>query len=141
MASAIFDSHGFVKRLTAAGMPEPQAEILADEQFRLLHEQIATKGDIMTLRSGVAGDIVALRSEVARDIEALRSEVARDIVALRSGVAGDIEALRSEVARDIVALRSEMAAMERRIKDQLTIRLGLMLAAAIAVVATLVRLL
>lgn len=108
MASAIFDSHGFVKRLTAAGMPEPQAEILADEQFRLLHEQIATKGDIMTLRSGVAGDIEALRSEVARDIE---------------------------------ALRSEMAAMERRIKDQLTIRWGLMLAAAIAVVATLVRLL
>lgn len=119
MASAIFDSHGFVKRLTAAGMPEPQAEILADEQFRLLHEQIATKGDIMTLRSGVAGDIVALRS----------------------GVAGDIEALRSEVARDIEALRSEMAAMERRIKDQLTIRWGLMLAAAIAVVTTLVRLL
>jgi hypothetical protein len=28
MASAIFDSHAFIKRLTAAGMPEPQAEIL-----------------------------------------------------------------------------------------------------------------
>jgi hypothetical protein len=31
MASAIFDTHAFIKRLTAAGMPEQQAEILAEE--------------------------------------------------------------------------------------------------------------
>jgi hypothetical protein len=31
MASAIFDTHAFVKRLIAAGMPEQQAEILAEE--------------------------------------------------------------------------------------------------------------
>ena len=30
MASAIFDTHAFVKRLTAAGMPVEQAEILAE---------------------------------------------------------------------------------------------------------------
>ena len=34
MASAIFDTHAFVKRLTAAGMPVEQAEILADEHAR-----------------------------------------------------------------------------------------------------------
>ena len=34
MATAIFDTHGFVKRLTAAGMPVEQAEILADESTR-----------------------------------------------------------------------------------------------------------
>ncbi len=43
MASAIFDTHAFVKRLTAAGMPEAQAEILAEENARLLGEQLATK--------------------------------------------------------------------------------------------------
>jgi hypothetical protein len=35
MAAAIFDSHAFVKRLTAAGMPVEQAEILADEHARV----------------------------------------------------------------------------------------------------------
>ncbi len=86
MASAIFDTHAFVKRLTAAGMPEAQAEILAEENTRLLGEQLATK-------------------------------------------------------QDIALLRADMTAMEQRIKDQLTIRLGVMMAGGIAVVATLVKLL
>ncbi len=80
MASAIFDTHAFVKRLTAAGMPEAQAEILAEENALLLGEQLATKHDVALLRT-------------------------------------DIE----------------------RLKEQLTIRLGLMMAGGIAVVATLVK--
>jgi hypothetical protein len=82
MATAIFDTHAFVKRLTAAGMPVEQAEILAEEQSRMLGEQLATKHDIALLRA-------------------------------------DMD----------------------RLKDQLTIRLGVMLAAAIAIVAALVKLL
>jgi hypothetical protein len=49
MASAIFDTHAFVKRLIAAGMPEQQAEILAEEHARLLGERFATKQDIVDL--------------------------------------------------------------------------------------------
>ena len=36
MGTITFDTHGFVKRLTAAGMPEAQAEVLADEQTNLI---------------------------------------------------------------------------------------------------------
>jgi hypothetical protein len=86
MATAILDTHAFVKRLTAAGMPVEQAEILADEHARMLGEQLATK-------------------------------------------------------QDIALLRAELVAMEQRIKDQLTIRFGGMLAAAVAIVAAPVRLL
>jgi hypothetical protein len=82
MATAIFDTHAFVKRLTAAGMPVEQAEILADEHARLLGEQLATKHDIALLRA-------------------------------------DMD----------------------RLKDQLTIRLGVMLAGAIAIVTAPVKLL
>jgi hypothetical protein len=78
MASAIFDTHAFVKRLIAAGMPEQQAEILAEEHARLRGERFATKQDI-----------------------------------------ADLE----------------------KLKDQLTIRMGSMLAVAIAIVAALVKLL
>jgi hypothetical protein len=82
MASVIFDSHAFIKRLTAAGMPEQQAEILAEEHARMLGEQLATKHDIALLRA-------------------------------------DME----------------------RLKDQLTVRLGAMMAGGIAIVAALVKLL
>jgi hypothetical protein len=93
MASAIFDTHAFVNRLTAAGMPESQTEILAEESTRFVGEQVATKQDVALLRS------------------------------------------------DLEMLRADLTAMEQRIKDQLTIRLGAMLAAAIAIVAALVKLL
>ena len=86
MASTIFDTHAFVKRLTAAGMPEQQAEVLADEQARLITERLATKADV-------------------------------------------------------ALLRSDLQALEQRLKDQLTIRVGGMFAVAIAIVATLVKLL
>jgi hypothetical protein len=63
------------------------AEILADQQSRVLGDQLATKQDIALLR-------------------------------------GDLD-----------SLRSDMTAMEQRIKDQLTIRLGgSMLAAAVVLV-------
>ena len=86
MASAIFDTQAFIKRLTGAGMPVQQAEILAEEHVRMLGEQLATK-------------------------------------------------------HDITLLRADMVAMEQRIQDQLTIRLGSMMAGGIAIVAALVRLL
>jgi hypothetical protein len=42
---------------------------------------------------------------------------------------------------DIALLRAELVAMEQRIKDQLTIRLGGMMTGGTAIVAALVRLL
>jgi hypothetical protein len=93
MASAIFDTHAFIKRLTAAGMPEQQAEIPAEESTRLVGEQVATKQDIALLRA------------------------------------------------DIELLRADIIAMGQRIKDHLTIRTGGMLAAAVAIIAALVKLL
>jgi hypothetical protein len=100
MATAIFDTQAFVKRLSAAGMPIEQAEVLADESTRLVGDQVATKQDIGLLRT-------------------------------------DFELLRADFDR----LRADMVAIEQRIKDQLTIRLGLMMAGAIAIVAALVKLL
>jgi hypothetical protein len=86
MSAIAFDTHAFVKRLTAAGMPEPQAEALADEQRRLIDDRLATKADL--------------------------------------------EALHAELKRDLAELELRQ-----------TIRLGGMMAASIAVVAALVKLL
>ena len=44
MSTASFDTHTFVKRLVSAGMPETQAEILAEEQARVLSSDLVTKG-------------------------------------------------------------------------------------------------
>ena len=46
MEITAFNTHDFVKRLTSAGMSEPQAEILAEELSRLIKERLATKRDL-----------------------------------------------------------------------------------------------
>ncbi len=60
MSAIAFDTHAFVKRLTAAGMPESQAEALADEQSKLIEKQLATKADLAIIRS----DIEILKHEL-----------------------------------------------------------------------------
>jgi len=49
MSTLTFDTHKFVKRLTEAGMPVGQAEVLAEEQARLIDERLATKDDLERL--------------------------------------------------------------------------------------------
>ncbi len=66
MSVVHFDTHAFVKRLTAAGMPEAQAEVLADEQTRLIDERLASKSDIVALATKI--DAFATRSDI-REIE------------------------------------------------------------------------
>jgi len=50
MRSSIpFDTHAFVKRLTAAGVPEPQAEVHAEALAEIALAQLATKDDLANM--------------------------------------------------------------------------------------------
>ena len=64
MSAIAFDTHAFIKRLVAAGMPEAQAEVLAEEQAKLIETQLATKVDLELLKHDltirVGGMIMAL---------------------------------------------------------------------------------
>ncbi len=57
MTAIAFDTHAFIKRLTAAGMPEPQAEILAEEQARLIEDRLATRADLADARRDIVADV------------------------------------------------------------------------------------
>ena len=51
-----FDTHRFVKRLVASGLAEETAEVLADEQSRLLTDNLASKNDLDTGLAAVRAD-------------------------------------------------------------------------------------
>jgi hypothetical protein len=53
MASITFDTHAYVKRLKSVGITEEQAEVFADEQRKVLEEQVATKSDVVAIRDGI----------------------------------------------------------------------------------------
>ena len=64
-----FDTHAFVKRLTGAGMPETQAEIIAWGQARC-NEHLATQPDLKALELTLKNDLEKVRAELKHDLEA-----------------------------------------------------------------------
>ena len=127
MSEAIaFDTHQFVKHLTAHGFTEEQAEVLATEQVHLLTSNLATKADIEALRQATKADIETLRQAtkadiagVQREIEALQQAtkadiagVQREIEALRQATKADIEALRQATKVDIAGVQREIEALK-----------------------------
>ena len=108
MSEAIaFNTHEFIKRLTASGFTEPQAEALAAEHFKLLNENLATKSDFEAFRSETQTGFEALRLANKSDIEALRSENKAEFQTLRSENKAEFQTLRSENKADIQELRAE----------------------------------
>lgn len=62
-----FDTHRFVKRLVESGLAEATAEVLADEQSRLLTDNLASKNELNTGFIAVRADFEkALASTEAR---------------------------------------------------------------------------
>lgn len=65
-AEISFDTHRFVKNLTAAGFTESQAETLANEQFRLIEGNLATKADVAAVKSDLEVQIQSVKSDLMK---------------------------------------------------------------------------
>ena len=79
-----FDTHRFVKNLTANGFTEQQAEALAEEQVQLLEGNLTTRSDIAAIRT----DIAAIRTDLRKveaglqvDIQTVRADLLKWMVA------------------------------------------------------------
>ena len=146
-ATIAFDTHRYVKRLTGAGMPEPQAEVIADEQRALIEDQLATKRDLKELEAATRRDIKelevaikTLETNTRRDNEELKTELKRDIKELEVV----IKTLEANTRRDNeelkAGLKRDIKEMEARLEHRLTLRLGAMILAGADIVTALVKL-
>ena len=134
MAAIMFDTHAFVKELTEAGMPEPQAEVLARSQALLIDEKLATKEDLKKLELATKRDLKDLELATKRDLKDLELATKRDLKELEEKIKRDLKELEEKINRDLNE-------MELRLTYKLTLRMGSMMVVAIGVVAALVKLL
>jgi Protein of unknown function (DUF1640) len=111
----VFDTHAFVKRLTAAGMPEAQAEVLADEQVRLIDDRLATKEDIAKLQAATKEDIAKLQAATTMDIARVHEDIARlqaatkeDIAKLQAATKTDLREMELKIDAKIESVKSEI---------------------------------
>ena len=92
-----FDTHRFVKNLTANGFTEEQAEVLATEQVNILNSNLATKVEI---------------AAVQRDIENLRQGTQVEIAGLGQGTQSEIVGLGQDLQAEIAGLRRSIKALK-----------------------------
>ncbi|MFM8681122.1 MAG: coiled-coil domain-containing protein [Alphaproteobacteria bacterium] len=120
-----FDTLRFSQRLSEAGLGPAQAAGVAAATAEAIGElvgQLATRHDLALLRAEMHGEMASLRQELRGEMASLRGEMA----SLRH----DLDGLRRET-------KAELAQLEMR----MTIKLGTMMAGAVALAAALARML
>ena len=127
-----FDTLGYAKKLRSAGVPQDQAEAHAEAAQEFVMAELVTRHDLEIVRNDLDGRIAAVRNDLDGRIAAVRS---------------DLEVLRREMEASIAAVRNEIEVLRREVESALdrlslriTVRMGVMLAAAIAILATINRL-
>ena len=130
MSSVLFDTHGFVKRLVGAGMPEQQAEILAEEHARLLNERLATKVDLEQQTALLQRDAAETKAELQRDLAETKAELQHEIAKLRV-----------ELQRDMAEMKADLQRQMGDTKAEILKWVAGMIVAQVAVTVTLLRLL
>jgi ribosomal protein L29 len=127
-----FDTLSYARRLKQAGMPEAQAEAVAEATRDAIAADAATKGDIERLEASTKAEFADVRHEIAT----LRADLTHEIETVRHEVA----ALRTELKNDAAALEARMSTAMDSLGLRLTIRLGGLIAVAVAVLAAIIKL-
>jgi len=144
MNALVFDTLRLAQKLEAAGFTPQQAQGAANAISEVLGEHVATQRDVQDIRRDIADlrkDLLETEARLlknsAAETQALRADAAAETKALRADAAAEAKSLRADAAAEAKALRAEI----REMGQQLTIRLGGMIAGALVVMAALVKLL
>lgn len=115
-----FNPHTFIKRLVAAGLAESVAEVLAEEQGRLIDERLATKEDLAKLEQATKADIQRLELASIERLKKLELELRTDTenqtAALRADIERQTAALRADIDKQNSTLNAEMNLLKFQIK-------------------------
>ena len=99
-----FDTHKFIKRLTAHGFSEEQAEALAEEQVNLLNDNLATKEDIAKIESNLRLEMANIESNLKLEMSNLRLEMAN----IESNLKVEMSNIESNLKLDIAKLDAKI---------------------------------
>jgi|SRR6266542_5755381 len=147
MALAAFDTHTFVKRLTKVGMPIEQAEVLSEEQARLINDRLATQNGLSRLEAGLRGDTEKLGAELRHEIRDLRKVMDAKHESLRHEIGDlrkDMDAKFAGVDARFAGIDARFTGLEERLNSrfdklllQLTFRLGGVIVATLTALSLL----
>ena len=124
-----FDTLAYARRLRDGGIAVEVAEVHADAAREFIMTELCTRSDL----EGVRRELKASFSNRFDRLEtSLATQVARLEAADRS--------LRDDMKEGFLSVRRDMAAAMTSLEDRMTVRMGFMLATAIAALAAIIKL-
>ncbi|BAE74835.1 hypothetical protein SGGMMB4_03618 [Sodalis glossinidius str. 'morsitans'] len=132
MGQVAFDTLKFVETLETAGLPKDQAKAIS-LAVRESHEvvDVATKRDLDDAKKDVLSEVTAVK----RDLE----DVHKEIDARFEKTDAQMQARFEKTDAQIADVRKDMAAGFDKLSMQMTIRLGLMVAAGVSIIAAILK--
>lgn len=130
-----FDTLSYARRLKEAGVPEAQAEAHAEAARTFIMGELVTRHDLAVMGQALQRDLQVTREGLQRDLQATSEGLQRDLQTATTELRQEQGSLR----RDLDSLRRELEAKIDHQTLKLTLRLGLLLAAGIAVLAAILR--
>ncbi len=169
-SAAVLDTYSYVKRLVDAGVPEGQAEIQMEAVVTIIDGRIATKLDLELLQrdmkeieANLKRDMKEMDTKLVARISEVEANLKRDMKEMDTRLVARISEVEANLKRDIKEMDTKLEAringveanLKREMKEmdlvlrgeieklqlKLTIRLGAILAAGLAILATLEKLL
>lgn len=131
-----FDTLEYAKRLRGAGVPAEHAESHAEAAREFIMAELVTRSDLEVSERATRTDIEGLALATRSDLAATRRELETSIGAVR----GALEVVRRELETAIAGVRRDLEGAIERQTLRMTVRLGGMLAIAVAILAGVVKL-
>ena len=120
-----------------ADFSEKQATALVETFADGIVDNLATREDLKKTEQALRADLVELRGDLEKseqglhaDLGALRGDLEKSEQALRNDLEKTEQGLRADLDRNTASLRNEMHKLEHR----MTLRLGTVMAAGVAVI-------
>jgi phenylalanyl-tRNA synthetase alpha subunit len=119
-----------VKKMTAAGMPAAQAEVVAETLIDTVEDTLATKRDLADLQKALKSDIEAVQRELSTDIAAVRRELSTEIAAVRRDMKEEATSHRRDI-KELDLKMEKLNAESQRHTVQVGIGMALFIIAVI----------
>ena len=131
-----FHTLAYTRRLRDGGIPAQAAEVHADAVREFIMTELVTKSDLEVVRRELETSFSHRFERLETSIATNAQKLEASDTANRRELEGSIGTVRDEVR----AFRREIGAATKSLEDRVTVKMGFMLATAIAILAGIIKL-
>ena len=135
----MFNTLKYAKILQEVGFSREQAETSIKLLEEVMEEKLASKQDLKDFGALMHSDFRQYKTEMRSEFEQFKTEMRSEFEQFKTEMRGEFEQFKTEMRSEFAQFKSEMHHLILQSENRLTIRMGGMIAAAVAIISALQR--